>query len=328
MRVNRQLHARKGHAAPQPTSSRRRNWRLAVAIATACSASAALAGPDACTLAGDTLTCSGDQSEGVGLVVSPTSPEVTTLHVIDLTSPIETATVPGVLFRTLTGSRITLTVGSTSAPVTIGTSGAGAAGIGILADSLGATTGVASIPALELLIPDGRAGAGGPVTVTNFGDVTTTGDGAHGMCAQNAIGGYSPLVVQSLQAFDAGAHTYAVSSVAGSADNVGEAVAGSNGGTFTLNANGTLDFEPEEGFELPPGEEWSTSIDYSVRANGQALADATAPSATSGTRTTSWKCRPSPTSPSSAWAAPGRRARRRCSRTCSATWTTCSRMPA
>ena len=293
---------RHGRVAPARLS-RSRKWRLAVAVAAACSAAPALGGPDDCLREGDLLTCSGNQSDGVSVLVTPASPDTTRLEVVDLTAPIVTATTPGVLFRNLTGSRLTLTSGRATVPVTISTSGAGAAGVGMVADSTGRTSGIAAIPALGLLVPDGPAGAGGPVTVTSFSDITTTGDGAHGLFAQNAIGGYSPPVVQSLLAFDAAAHTYTVHTVAGSDANVGEEVAGSHGGTFTLYANGTLDFEPDDGFELQPGGEWSTSMDYSVRANGQALADATV--------TVRYF-----------WNEDG------CSRTCSATWTTCSRTPA
>ncbi|MDR6603056.1 VCBS repeat-containing protein [Achromobacter deleyi] len=56
-----------------------------------------------------------------------------------------------------------------------------------------------------------------------------------------------------------------VSKVAGAEANVGAAVAGSNGGTFTLNADGTYTFNPGTAFqELAAGQTATTSVIYTV----------------------------------------------------------------
>ncbi|WP_438858754.1 retention module-containing protein, partial [Achromobacter spanius] len=59
--------------------------------------------------------------------------------------------------------------------------------------------------------------------------------------------------------------TLTVSQVNGQATNVGAAVAGSNGGTFTLNADGSYSFNPGSAFQsLPAGEKTTSSITYTV----------------------------------------------------------------
>ncbi len=62
-----------------------------------------------------------------------------------------------------------------------------------------------------------------------------------------------------------------VSAVAGSAANVGVAVAGSDGGTFTINADGTFDFDAAGAFnDLDAGETRTTSVAYSIQFTGTA----------------------------------------------------------
>uniref|UniRef100_UPI0039EE3DC9 retention module-containing protein n=1 Tax=Bordetella sputigena TaxID=1416810 RepID=UPI0039EE3DC9 len=59
--------------------------------------------------------------------------------------------------------------------------------------------------------------------------------------------------------------TLVVNSVNGNAGNVGQQIQGSNGGTFTLNANGTYTFNPGHTFDyLPNGQSTTTSITYTV----------------------------------------------------------------
>ncbi|WP_313700339.1 retention module-containing protein, partial [Achromobacter sp.] len=63
--------------------------------------------------------------------------------------------------------------------------------------------------------------------------------------------------------------TLTVSQVNGNAANVGTAVAGSNGGTFTLNADGSYSFNPGSAFQnLAAGETTSSAITYTV-SDGQ-----------------------------------------------------------
>jgi hypothetical protein len=93
----------------------------------------------------------------------------------------------------------------------------------------------------------------------------------------NEVGTYPQVVIDSLEAFDPGSVTYAVVAVAGDAANLGQVVAGSNGGTFLINADGTYAFDPGTDFDdlvLAPGEEVRTSVGYSVFANGQPFGSA------------------------------------------------------
>jgi len=61
----------------------------------------------------------------------------------------------------------------------------------------------------------------------------------------------------------------AVSAVGGSAAGVGTAVAGSNGGTFTINADGTYSFAPGTGFDdLAAGQTRTTAVTYTI-SDGQ-----------------------------------------------------------
>jgi hypothetical protein len=56
-----------------------------------------------------------------------------------------------------------------------------------------------------------------------------------------------------------------VSKVDGIFGNVGAATAGSNGGTFIINSNGTFDFDPESDFDfLGTGDSMDTSINYEI----------------------------------------------------------------
>ncbi|HEY0940311.1 MAG TPA: hypothetical protein VGE08_09465 [Steroidobacter sp.] len=256
-----------------PALARGRSVRLALAIAAVCAANAAIAAPDPCTTAGDALTCSGDQSQGIVLQV-PQDGSITTLNVRELETVVVTHDRAGIAFDSNAGGRITINAGSTSNDVLINTTGDNA--VGIVANSRGGALGISSIAALDLLIPAGSAGPGGPVTVNNLATIETFGDGAHGISANNAVSAYHPDVMASLNSFSAGDHVFEVREVAGSSDNVGEEVGGSNGGTFILNADGTVSFDPGDDFEDPPlGEERATHIEYTVYANGEMLATAT-----------------------------------------------------
>ncbi|KFF47975.1 hypothetical protein GY26_17555, partial [Gammaproteobacteria bacterium MFB021] len=63
--------------------------------------------------------------------------------------------------------------------------------------------------------------------------------------------------------------TLSVSAVNGVAGSVGQAIAGSNGGTFTLNADGSYSFNPGKAFDrLAAGQQDTTQISYTV-SDGQ-----------------------------------------------------------
>ncbi|MEN8197461.1 MAG: hypothetical protein ABFS30_13260, partial [Pseudomonadota bacterium] len=61
-------------------------------------------------------------------------------------------------------------------------------------------------------------------------------------------------------------------------DNIGQEVAGTNGGTFTILADGSYTFDPGTDFDdlaLEPGDEVATEVEYFVDANGADFASAT-----------------------------------------------------
>lgn len=73
---------------------------------------------------------------------------------------------------------------------------------------------------------------------------------------------------------DADGGTLTVSAVAGSAGNVGQAVAGSSGGLFTIAADGALSFDANDDFEaLNNGQSATTTVTYTV-SDGQGGTDA------------------------------------------------------
>ncbi|MCE3029017.1 Ig-like domain-containing protein, partial [Salinicola sp. DM10] len=67
--------------------------------------------------------------------------------------------------------------------------------------------------------------------------------------------------------------TLSVSAVNGTDANVGQAITGSNGGTFTLNADGSYSFNPGTAFDrLAVGQSDTTQISYTV-SDGQGGSD-------------------------------------------------------
>ena len=72
--------------------------------------------------------------------------------------------------------------------------------------------------------------------------------------------------------------THSVSAVAGDSGNVGAAVAGDSGGSFTVNADGSYSFDPGSDFDyLAVGESATTTVSYTVSDNngGSSSADLT-----------------------------------------------------
>ncbi|MEA4880059.1 MAG: Ig-like domain-containing protein, partial [Synergistaceae bacterium] len=86
----------------------------------------------------------------------------------------------------------------------------------------------------------------------------------------NSTGENTPLTVSAAAGVlgndtDPDGDALTVSAVNGAAGNIGNSVAGSNGGTFTLNADGSYDFDPGTAFDdLAVGENRTTSINYTV----------------------------------------------------------------
>lgn len=233
-----------------------------------------LAQSGSCLLEDTVLTCSGDFPDGIILVVDASSPPITALTLNGITSDIDVVNQVGVLMINTIGGRITLNSGAVDDTFLINTTGAGAHGI--FAQSTGDSGAFSLLPSLGIFVPAGPAGSGGAVDINNFGDIVTAGNGAHGILAMNQVGSYHPLVVASLESFDPSSVTYGVISVEGDAAAVGQQVQGSNGGTFTINADGSYDFDPGTDFDnlnLGPEETVETSVNYSVNANGQNLAE-------------------------------------------------------
>lgn len=221
-----------------------------------------------CTLDAGTWTCSGEHPDGIARDTG------TRLDLSAVTGTIAPASGPGVRFSSASGSSLRLIAGAANSGLQIATSGNNAYGLRGLSN--GASSGATYLSSIGLWTPAGGIGAGGAVTVENFASIATANNDAFGIYAQNQIGGYDPLVLASLQTFDPDSVSYQVVSVNGDAANVGAAVTGSNGGTFTLLGDGTFTFDPGTLFDdLPPDAELSTSVTYYVRANGQDFAEAT-----------------------------------------------------
>ena len=181
-----------------------------------------------CVTSGTTVTCSGNESSGIASGIDFSSPPATTLYVN--TDPITSG---GVNFTNSTASSVDIISGSENAPVLISTQTSATPGIAAL--SQGSPPGYHWNGAVGVYVPNGAAGGGGPVTVESHSTITTSGDSSHGIVAQNRVGAYDPVSTVSLQTFTPGAVNTTLVSVAGSNSNIGTAVAGNNGGSFTLN---------------------------------------------------------------------------------------------
>ena len=212
---------------------------------------------------GITVTCTGDESSGIASGTDFLTPPITTLHVY--TDPITTSldNISGINFSNTTGSSVNVVSGTTGTSVAITTQGVNAPGIKALSE--GSPSGYHWQPGLGLYVPNGPAGGGGPVTVENDGTIMTSGANSHGIYVQNRVGAYNPLSTLTLLSFSANAVTTSLLSVAGSSANIGTAVSGDNGGTFTLSSTGTVSFARGTlGDSLQPGESIVTSITYQV----------------------------------------------------------------
>ncbi|MBW2559376.1 MAG: hypothetical protein JRE40_00830, partial [Deltaproteobacteria bacterium] len=191
------------------------------------------------------ITCTGNQSQGISSVTDFNSPPATTLNVNSLSGAINpTSGKSGIDFENSTGSSVTIKSGTENNPVVITTHGSNASGI--TAISKGSPTGYSLLPGLGINVPTSSSGSGGPVTVESYSNITTNGSNSHGIVAQNAIGDYDASVVASLESFSVDNVVISLTAVDGSSANIGSAVAGNNGGLFTLNSNGTWSFDAEE----------------------------------------------------------------------------------
>ena len=228
------------------------------------------------------VTCTGDESNGIASGTDFLSPPATTLYVNSLSgagSITPSAGTSGINFSNSTASSVKIISGVAGTPVVITTQGDNALGIKALSE--GSPSGYYWQTGLGLYVPNGPAGGGGPVTVESYSTITTSGANSHGIFAQNKVGAYDSLSTLTLSSFSANAVTISLLSVAGSSANIGTAVTGDHGGTFTLNSNGTVSFDRRTlGDSLQPGESIITSVTYQVGLTR----DASPPSIPSGSQ--------------------------------------------
>ena len=223
------------------------------------------AAPDGCTVdENGFIVCTGDQSQGIASGVDFLSLPATTLQVHSLTNTITPAPhTSGIDFINTDGSSVNILSGLHDHPVVIATQGDHA--LGINAASQGSPAGYDWLPGLGVYVPAGPAGSGGPVSVESLSNITTGGADAHGILAENSIGVYHPWSILTLQTFSPGEVTASLVSVAGDSNHIGAAVAGDNGGSFTLNGDGTVGFDPGALVDtLPTGASIVTRLNYVV----------------------------------------------------------------
>ncbi|OLO06276.1 hypothetical protein BTW08_18600, partial [Salinicola sp. MH3R3-1] len=119
---------------------------------------------------------------------------------------------------------------------------------------------------------DNDGGVSAPKTVTIT--VTGTNDAPVAVADTGSTGENATLNVAAAQGVlandsDVDGGTLSVSAVNGAAGSVGQAITGSNGGTFTLNADGSYSFNPGSAFDrLPAGQTDTTKVSYTV-SDGQ-----------------------------------------------------------
>jgi hypothetical protein len=204
---------------------------------------AALAAPDPPTITNNIAYYQGNQSNGISL----SSGAITVLRVNELSTSITPQTgTEGIQFLSSSGGNVTVDGGVSGTNVMIATSGAA----GIHLQSSGVAPYPNVNPVLGIPIPGDNV-PGGIVQVNSYSDITTEGDYAPGIQALSYTTGYPQAVIDDLNKFDPSNITYSVSSVLGSAGNVGQAVLGSvidtnglpvpgNGGTFTMGGSVTV----------------------------------------------------------------------------------------
>ena len=231
-----------------------------------------------CILEDSVLTCTGDLSDGVILVVAPGVPPITTLQINGITTGTDVLNRPGVYMLNTAGGRVAVNAGAAGDPFLINVGGDSTsenAVFGLGAGSVGGPVEFAQLPGFPILVPVGDAGVGvgGPVEINSFADVVTSGAGSAGIVAFNHVGTYPEVVTMLLDAFDPDSYPvdYDVISVEGDAANLNTPVAGSNGGLFTIQDDGSYVYDDNGDFSdlaLQPYEKSTTSIDFFLNANG------------------------------------------------------------
>ncbi len=257
----------------------------------------AMAGPDSCTASngGSTLTCEGNQSQGISITTPPSQLEVRQLNQ-DIAPASDTT---GIRMISNGTGNVLINSGTHSSVVEIKTSGNAAYGIE------GITLGTPSLSAP----PDAFLGvplvgvdpnvSGGTVTINSFSNIVTDGANAHAIRAYSASPGYPESVLSQLRSFSDTGFSFAVSSVRNTAGDVlnftgasievrghlmdanGTILRDGNGnaiehGTFTFYPDGhfTVQYSAAElaaQAALAAGQTLSTAVSYSVLAHGPAI---------------------------------------------------------
>jgi len=229
---------------------------------------AAVAAPDPPITSNNAAYFQGNQSQGVSF----SSGTITILNVNSLSTAITpSAGTEGILFSSSAGGNVTLNSGTSATNVVIHTSGAA----GIDLQSAGIAPYPQVNPVLGIPIPGDNV-PGGVVQVNSYSDITTTNDNAPGIRALSQTTGYPQAVIDDLNKFNPSNITYAVSSVDGSAGDIGQAVSAvvidsnglpvaGNGGTFTISGSGTYSYNPGTAFtNLADGASETVRMQYDV----------------------------------------------------------------
>lgn len=239
------------------------------------------------------ITCTGDLSSGVqsGPAVPPADFLNTAkiLNVNTLSGVIQPSSgTSGINFSNDAGRDVTVKSGTSGSSVVIHTNNAA----GIVAGSQGTPNQALNDTFLGIPIPGDPAVAGGVVEVNSFANIQTAGNNAHGIAAQSSTTGYPASVTMELNAFllkleplNTSGISFSVLSVKnkkadGSPGTLGEPVVGvlidmngnpitGDGGTFTLNADGTFNFIPPT--DLILNETRRTTVQYMVHGTNASI---------------------------------------------------------
>ncbi|MBS1143221.1 MAG: Outer rane autotransporter barrel [Proteobacteria bacterium] len=227
------------------------NKRLISMAISAAFVPGAIAGPDACTAdaGGTTLTCQGNQSQGINIGATP--PNELIVH--NLSQPITTSAsgTSGIGLISTNGQNVWITAGESEHRLSIQTDGTETPGI------YGASSGISTTPPpintfLNVpLIGANPAVAGGDVRInaystpfnpdTQIPGVLTTGTTAHAIAGYSSGSGYSEAVLNTLRNFTETGFSFAVTKVLNAS---GTEVAFSGGSVqvrgYLLDANGNV----------------------------------------------------------------------------------------
>ena len=262
---------------------------------------AAIAGPDGCSTIGSTITCEGNQSQGISVPTTPPND----LQVLNLDRPIAPTVsgTPGISLTSDNNLNAWISSGESQQQAVIDTHGNNATGIVGIARGSSSSTAQDDAFLGVPLVGVNPAVAGGEVRINSFSDITTNGSGAHGIQGYSASLGYPESLLNRLESFSETGFSFTVTrvlnasgaSVAFSGSSVqvrghlidasGVTLRDGNGnpiehGTFTLYQDGHYDVQYSAAelaahAALTQTESLSVAVDYSVLGShdGQTQAD-------------------------------------------------------